>query len=104
MKINSEVGAPIKILMFKKLWDILIQLLKNNKIDLEEVYAAINKRKNLDFDNSVKKAIGGKKLPPLLPLAEAVKENGKNISHRQKEKKKVNQVERKVNAIYKTKG
>ena len=68
---------------------ILVGVKKDSKLDLEAIYQSINKRKNLDFDNSVKKAIGGRKLPKLLPLVEAVKENGKNISHRQKEKKKV---------------
>ena len=68
---------------------ILVGVNKHSNIDLEKVYEAINNSKNFDFDNSVKTAIGGKKLPKFIPLKHPSRENGKNISHVQVHKKHV---------------
>ncbi|MBD0824440.1 DNA cytosine methyltransferase [Aestuariibaculum marinum] len=66
---------------------IIVGVKKQSEFDLKEVYKSIDKLKRTDNHKTVKDAIAH--LPSLRPLNKSVKENGRNISHKQSGGEKV---------------
>jgi|TARA_B110001469_G_scaffold59933_1_gene57581 DNA (cytosine-5)-methyltransferase 1 len=82
----SEFGVPQK-----RNRVILIGVNENSDLDLETLYTAVNKQK-VDEVKTVKDAIGGNKLPSLIPVKDQAIEkakNGINVSHKSTSKKNI---------------
>jgi DNA (cytosine-5)-methyltransferase 1 len=73
----SELGVPQKRNRI-----IIIGVRKNSSIELESIYKNIDSHKNKTTIKTVKDAISH--LPKLLPIGNAIKLDGKNISHQNK--------------------
>jgi DNA (cytosine-5)-methyltransferase 1 len=70
----SDFGVPQK-----RNRVIIVGIKNNSEIKLDELYASIRLKSENIPSRSVKDAIGH--LPPITPLKNAVRENGRNISH-----------------------
>jgi DNA (cytosine-5)-methyltransferase 1 len=78
----SELGVPQKRNRI-----IIIGVRSDSNINLEEIYKSIDSLKNNLSYKTVSDAISH--LPKLLPLGNAIKIDGKNISHKVREKKTI---------------
>ena len=78
----SELGVPQKRNRI-----IIIGVRSNSNLELEDIYKNINLQKNKDHIKTVGDAISH--LPHLLPLGNSQKIDGKNVSHKNKEKREI---------------
>lgn len=70
----SDLGVPQK-----RNRVIIVGVKKDGELDVEKIYSSIDKFKSKN-EITVKDAIGH--LPPIFPLEQPIKENGKNVSHK----------------------
>jgi DNA (cytosine-5)-methyltransferase 1 len=70
----SDLGVPQK-----RNRVIIVGVKKDGDLDIEKIYSSIDKFKSKN-EVTVKDAIGH--LPPIFPLEQPIKENGKNVSHK----------------------